>query len=294
MSISRRCLFALFLQGQSLCLHLFLCLRMCVCVCVCVCACVRACVRVCVCVCCVCVCLCVPVRECVCGCVGVCLFVCSCGLIACPHWSWNNRSGEASPILCAREAFEFLEMWVLALSDTPELPGSISWDHRLPRICTVARLRHELTGRCVLVLNLHADHESRVWTSPCASPPSSHLLLLAVLSSQHLRPLLFGNMQQISLMVHFRIHMWREHGDYPMCVCTRAYLYVRLCGVYMYAYVCVSYIYIYICVCVIAGIALRIACGIPPLSTASRPVSTPLPLCPGSWRTFPGPTMSWW
>lgn len=44
------------------------------------------------------------------------------------------------------------------LSETPETPGSKSWDSSLPRICTWARFVENATGRSLYVFNTHYDH----------------------------------------------------------------------------------------------------------------------------------------
>lgn len=44
------------------------------------------------------------------------------------------------------------------LSETPEVPGSKSWDSSLPRLCTWGRFIDKQTGRALYVFNTHFDH----------------------------------------------------------------------------------------------------------------------------------------
>lgn len=71
------------------------------------------------------------------------------------------RAGEFSAILVDRARFEVLESGTFWFSDTPEVPGSMSWGNRIPRIATWARLRDRTSGRRFSIYNLHWDHESQ-------------------------------------------------------------------------------------------------------------------------------------
>jgi len=46
-------------------------------------------------------------------------------------------------------------------SDTPDLPGSMGWGNRYPRICTWAVFRDQQTEHSVAIYNIHWDHESQ-------------------------------------------------------------------------------------------------------------------------------------
>jgi endonuclease/exonuclease/phosphatase family metal-dependent hydrolase len=48
------------------------------------------------------------------------------------------------------------------LSDTPTIPGSITWDHRVPRMATWAVLRERDSSRDWFVVNTHLDHEQTI------------------------------------------------------------------------------------------------------------------------------------
>jgi endonuclease/exonuclease/phosphatase family metal-dependent hydrolase len=54
------------------------------------------------------------------------------------------------------EPVEYDHYW---LSDTPALPGSRSWGNNHPRMVTWVRFRERVTGRELLFVNTHFDHE---------------------------------------------------------------------------------------------------------------------------------------
>ncbi len=66
--------------------------------------------------------------------------------------------GEWSALLFRASRFELLASGTFWLSETPEVPGSKSWDTSLTRICTWAKLRERSTGREILCANTHFDH----------------------------------------------------------------------------------------------------------------------------------------
>ncbi len=72
----------------------------------------------------------------------------------------NPAEGEACPILYRSErwtldAEDHETFW---LSETPEVPGSKSWDSSLPRVATMARFIETSSGRGLYVVNVHLDH----------------------------------------------------------------------------------------------------------------------------------------
>lgn len=69
-------------------------------------------------------------------------------------------SGEASPILFDYNKWELLESKTLWLSETPEIPGSKSWNSSLPRIFTLGRFKNTKGTQEILVYNTHYDHIS--------------------------------------------------------------------------------------------------------------------------------------
>ena len=73
----------------------------------------------------------------------------------------GRTAGEYSAILYRRGRFEVLEEGTFWFSDTPAIPGSMTWGNRITRICTWARLRDRAGGARFYVYNLHLDHESQ-------------------------------------------------------------------------------------------------------------------------------------
>jgi endonuclease/exonuclease/phosphatase family metal-dependent hydrolase len=71
------------------------------------------------------------------------------------------EGGEFSALLYRTERFALVDSGTFWLSETPDVPGSKSWDSSLPRIATWARLRERPSGRELLALNTHFDHRGR-------------------------------------------------------------------------------------------------------------------------------------
>lgn len=71
------------------------------------------------------------------------------------------RRGEYSAILYDTTRLELLDSGTFWLSDTPDVPGSMSWGNRYVRIVTWARLRDRLAGTDFITFNTHWDHESQ-------------------------------------------------------------------------------------------------------------------------------------
>jgi endonuclease/exonuclease/phosphatase family metal-dependent hydrolase len=72
----------------------------------------------------------------------------------------GGDEGEMTALFYRRERFERLEGGHFWLSETPDVPGSKSWDSSLPRICSWVKLRdREDAGQRVLwFFNTHFDH----------------------------------------------------------------------------------------------------------------------------------------
>jgi S1-C subfamily serine protease len=72
----------------------------------------------------------------------------------------DAATGEACPILYRKARWELdaASERTLWLSETPDVPGSKSWDASLPRIVTIARFTERATGRAIMIANLHLDH----------------------------------------------------------------------------------------------------------------------------------------
>lgn len=72
------------------------------------------------------------------------------------------EAGEHAAILYDRSRFGLLDHGTFWLSDTPAVPGSMTWGNRFPRVVTWARLRDDAAESAFVVLNTHWDHESQV------------------------------------------------------------------------------------------------------------------------------------
>lgn len=72
------------------------------------------------------------------------------------------EEGEYSAILYDRQRLELLEHGTFWLSDSPTVPGSVSWGNRITRLATWARFRDRASpGVTFYVFNTHWDHESQ-------------------------------------------------------------------------------------------------------------------------------------
>lgn len=72
----------------------------------------------------------------------------------------GKDKGEFSAILYNKNILEPLDSGTFWLSDTPEVPGSITWGANLPRVCTWGRFKHKASGKTFYFFNTHWDHES--------------------------------------------------------------------------------------------------------------------------------------
>ena len=79
------------------------------------------------------------------------------------EWIGLGRAGGSRDEFCAiffrRDRFEPVAFDHLWLSDTPNVIGSITWDHAHIRMATWVRLRERKTGREFYFWNTHFDHQ---------------------------------------------------------------------------------------------------------------------------------------
>jgi endonuclease/exonuclease/phosphatase family metal-dependent hydrolase len=73
----------------------------------------------------------------------------------------GDTAGEYAAILYRPDRFEAEQSGTFWLSDTPDVPGSMSWGNRITRICTWARFARLDTEDRFYVYNLHLDHQSQ-------------------------------------------------------------------------------------------------------------------------------------
>lgn len=72
----------------------------------------------------------------------------------------GGSRGEHVAVLYDAERFEVLAWDQTWLSDIPEVIGSRTWGHEVTRIVVQVHLRDSVTGRKLLMVNTHFDHES--------------------------------------------------------------------------------------------------------------------------------------
>jgi endonuclease/exonuclease/phosphatase family metal-dependent hydrolase len=83
-----------------------------------------------------------------------------------PQYKWfgvgreADGSGEYMAVFYREAVLEPLEAGNYWLSETPEVPGSMSWDTACTRMVTFAKFRHLPTGEVFWFLNTHLDHRS--------------------------------------------------------------------------------------------------------------------------------------
>ena len=84
---------------------------------------------------------------------------------ALPDYGWiglgrdGGSRGEFMAVFYRRDRLEPLEYDHYWLSDTPALPGSRTWGNSYPRMVTWVRFRERTSGRELLFVNTHLDHE---------------------------------------------------------------------------------------------------------------------------------------
>jgi len=70
----------------------------------------------------------------------------------------GKTGGEYSPIYYREDRFTLEDHSQFWLSETPEVPGSRSWDAAITRIVSWAALRDRKSGEIIYVFNTHFDH----------------------------------------------------------------------------------------------------------------------------------------
>ena len=70
----------------------------------------------------------------------------------------GKTKGEFSAILYKKERFNVLQQGTFWLSETPNVPGSKSWDAAITRVASWAKLKDKRTNKEFLSINTHFDH----------------------------------------------------------------------------------------------------------------------------------------
>ncbi|MDD4442899.1 MAG: DUF4965 domain-containing protein [Kiritimatiellia bacterium] len=73
----------------------------------------------------------------------------------------GRRGGEYSCIFYRTNRFAVTRSGTFWLSETPEVPGSKSWETACPRVCTWADMKDLKTGKTFVCFNTHLDHMSK-------------------------------------------------------------------------------------------------------------------------------------
>ena len=71
-----------------------------------------------------------------------------------------DGKGEGCPVFFDTRRVRLLDWRQLALSDTPDEPGSTTWGNRIPRIVVAATFLDKATGLEFRFFNTHFDHKS--------------------------------------------------------------------------------------------------------------------------------------
>ncbi len=91
----------------------------------------------------------------------------------------GKRAGEWSCIAYRKTRFTAVDSGNFWLSETPEVPGSKSWDAGLTRICSWVRLRETTTGKEFFFANTHFDNKGVVARQEASRLISSRLPQIA-------------------------------------------------------------------------------------------------------------------
>ncbi len=73
----------------------------------------------------------------------------------------GKQAGEHSCIFFKQEKYERIASGNFWLSETPDVPGSKSWDAAITRICSWVKLKDKKTGKMLFAFNTHFDHKGK-------------------------------------------------------------------------------------------------------------------------------------
>jgi endonuclease/exonuclease/phosphatase family metal-dependent hydrolase len=71
----------------------------------------------------------------------------------------GKNEGERALVAYDKRRFKKIKTGDFWFSETPEVPGSKSWDTAITRVCTWVRLNDKATDRELLFVNTHFDHK---------------------------------------------------------------------------------------------------------------------------------------
>ncbi len=73
----------------------------------------------------------------------------------------GKKKGEHSAIFYKKSKYDLVKGGNFWLSETPDKPGSKSWDAAITRICSWVQLKDKSTGKTIFVFNTHFDHKGK-------------------------------------------------------------------------------------------------------------------------------------
>ena len=74
----------------------------------------------------------------------------------------GKHKGEHSALFFKKGKYELVKGGNFWLSETPDKPGSKSWDAAITRICSWVELKDKGTGKTFFVFNTHFDHRGKL------------------------------------------------------------------------------------------------------------------------------------
>jgi endonuclease/exonuclease/phosphatase family metal-dependent hydrolase len=87
----------------------------------------------------------------------------------------GREKGEYSCILYRTDRLDAAASGTFWLSDTPDVPGSITWGNACTRVCTWGRFVDRATGRGFCMYNTHLDHVSQPAREKGAAQIARHI-----------------------------------------------------------------------------------------------------------------------
>jgi endonuclease/exonuclease/phosphatase family metal-dependent hydrolase len=91
----------------------------------------------------------------------------------------DDTASEMAPILIKRSSFEVLDAGCFWLSETPGVPGSLSWGSYFPRTVTWAKLKGKRDGENILYFfNAHFDYANLIVQVESAKLLQKHIASL--------------------------------------------------------------------------------------------------------------------
>lgn len=113
----------------------------------------------------------------------------------------GQTKGEYSAILYRKDRFDVNDSGTFWLSDTPTVPGSITWGNACTRVCTWARFLPQSAGKPFYMFNTHLDHVAQP-----AREKGMALILSRVSGRKHPDPIILTgdfNSGENNAVVHY-------------------------------------------------------------------------------------------